>query len=174
MAHHCPSASKAPHPCLSLSRCRPPPHGGTDLGYVSINFQQICKLSAFCTVSVSRLFPFCTERRERNWNRVRFPVIPRQARNLVCHTPMARRDAEQGSRTGATGVSPASFWPEVSPGREPTRKVHGRASRLKRVCAVPRVPCVLLIDPAHRDCARTRRRCVLHRKASRSRRLRAT
>ena len=57
MAHHCPSASKAPHPCLSLSRCRPPPHGGTDLGYVSINFQQICKLSAFCTVSVSRLFP---------------------------------------------------------------------------------------------------------------------
>ena len=136
------------------------------------------KLSAFsksfCTVSVSRLFPFCTERRERNWNRVRFPVIPRQARNLVCHTPMARRDAEQGSRTGATGVSPASFWPEVSPGREPTRKVHGRASRLKRVCAVPRVPCVLLIDPAHRDCARTRRRCVLHRKASRTRRLRAT
>ena len=183
MAHHCPSASKAPDPCLSLSRCRPPPHGGTDLGTDlsgSVHFQQVClhKLSAFsksfCTVSGSRLFPLCTERRERNWNRVRFPVIPRQARNLVCHTPMARRDAEQGSRTGATGVSPASFWPEVSPGREPTRKVHGRASRLKRVCAVPRVPCVLLIDPAHRDCARTRRRCVLHRKASRTRRLRAT
>ena len=86
---------------------------------------------------------------------------------------MARRDVEQGSRTGATGVS-ASFWPEVSPGREPTRKVHGRASRLKRVRAVLRVLCVLLIDPVHRDCARARRRCALQRKASRTRRLRAT
>jgi hypothetical protein len=144
--------------------------GGLIWGTYLLTFNK----SVSCLPFVLSLFQtFSVERRERNWNTEKISRNSGAGQKLVFHTPMARRDAKQGSRTGATGVS-ASFWPEVSPGREPTRKVHGRASRLKRVCAVPGVPCVLLIDPAHRDCARTRRRCVLHRKASRTRRLRAT